>query len=154
MQGTLRTAHLVVGAIAIAAFLITGQLMGRHEPPVAAMEWGERLLFRSRHIYLLCGGLVSVALGIHYRLPDGAGRRRAAIAGSVLVLAAAPLLFFAFFSEPMANRGAGPVSAVALFALFGGVVLYAAVSLRRRDAESRSRTSSATGSEQVGPRQT
>jgi hypothetical protein len=60
MQGTLRMAHLVVGAIAVVAFLITGMLMSGHDPPVVAMGWGERLLFSSRHIYLMCGGLVFV----------------------------------------------------------------------------------------------
>lgn len=136
MQGALRRTHLVVGAIAVLAFLVTGQLMGRHDPPVSAMEWSERLLFRSRHIYLLCGGLVSLALGVHYRLPERIARRGAAIAGSLLVLLATLLLFFAFFFEPMGGRLPGRVSALGLFALFGGVVLYAAVSLRRADSRS------------------
>ena len=34
MQPTLRMAHLVVGAIAVVAFLVTGMLMNGHEPPV------------------------------------------------------------------------------------------------------------------------
>lgn len=124
-------AHLVVGAIAVVAFLITGQLMGGHDPPAAAMEWGERLLFRSRHIYLLCGGLVNLALGVHYLLPERAARRGAAIVGSVLVLVSTVLLFFAFFAEPMAGRQPGQISTLALVALFGGVVLYTLMSLRR-----------------------
>lgn len=53
MTSTLRTTHLVVGAITVVAFLITGQIMSLHEPPVAGMEWADRLLFRSRHIYIL-----------------------------------------------------------------------------------------------------
>ncbi len=129
-------AHLLVGAIAVVAFLITGQLMGAHDPPVAAMEWGERLLFRSRHIYLLCGGLVNLALGVHYLLPERAARRGAAIVGSVLVLAGTVLLFFAFFAEPMAGRWPGRISALGLFALFGGVLLYALVCLRRAKGKS------------------
>jgi hypothetical protein len=131
MQGTLRRAHLVVGAIAILAFLVTGLIMGRHDPPVSAMAWDDRLLFRSRHIYLLCGGLVSLALGVHYRLPERIARRGAAIAGSLLVLIAILFLFFAFFFEPMAGRAPGRLSALGLFALFGGVTLYTLVSLRR-----------------------
>jgi hypothetical protein len=131
MQATLRRTHLVVGAIAIVAFLVTGQLMLRHEPPVSDMEWGTRLLFRSRHIYLLCGGLVSLSLGIHYRLPEPMWRRGTAIAGSLLVLVAVLLLFFAFFYEPMAGRLPGLMSVLGLIALFGGVVIYASASLRR-----------------------
>jgi len=124
-------AHLVVGGVAVVAFLITGQIMGRHEPPVAAMEWAGRLLFRSRHIYLLCAGLVNLAIGVHFLLPERALRRGAAIAGSLLVLASAVLMFFAFFAEPMAGRWPGMTSSLGLFALFGGVLLYTVVSLRR-----------------------
>lgn len=132
MQGTLRTAHLVIGAVAVVAFLITGQIMGRHDPPVAEMEWAERLLFRSRHIYLLSAGLVNLALGVHYLLPPGAARRGAAVAGSLLALASALLLFFAFFAEAMAGRWPDKLSSLGLFALFGGVLLYAAACLLRR----------------------
>jgi hypothetical protein len=132
MQRSFRMAHLVVGAAAVVAFLISGQIMGRHEPPVAVMEWGERLLFRSRHIYLLCAGLVNLAIGVHYLLPERAARRAAAVVGSLLVLASAVLLFFAFFAEPMAGRLPGVISSLGLFALFGGVLLYTAVCLRRK----------------------
>jgi hypothetical protein len=131
MTQSLRMAHLVVGGIAVVAFLITGQIMGRHEPPVAAMEWAERLLFRSRHIYLLCAGLVNLAMGVHFVLPQRGLRRGGAIAGSLLVLASAVLTFFAFFAEPMAHRPPGMISSLGLFALFGGVLLYALVSLLR-----------------------
>ncbi len=132
MTSSLRTAHLVVGAIAVAAFLITGQIMGRHEPPVAALEWADRLLFRSRHIYLLSAGLVNLAIGVHFLLPERALRRGAAIAGSLFVLLGPVLLFFAFFAEPMAGRMPGIVSYSGLAALFAGVLLYTLVSLRRR----------------------
>ncbi len=130
MQSTLRMAHRVVGAVTVVAFLITGLLMSTHDPPVMSMDWGERLLFRSRHIYLLCAGLVNLALGAHYLLPDRAARRSAAIVGSLLSLASAVMLFFAFFAEPMAGRWPGRTSGLGLFALFGGVMLYALVSLR------------------------
>ncbi|HEY7739949.1 MAG TPA: hypothetical protein VIB01_04980 [Steroidobacteraceae bacterium] len=132
MQGSLRMAHLVVGAIAVVAFLATGQVMGRLDPPVAEMEWAERLLFRSRHLYILATALVNLALGVHYLLPGGAVRRGAAVVGSLLVLASALLLFFAFFAEPMAGRWPGVLSRLGLYAMFGGVLLYTIVCLRLR----------------------
>lgn len=132
MQGSLRMAHLVVGAVTVVAFLITGQIMGRLEPPVEQMEWAERLLFRSRHIYILAAGLVNLALGVHYLLPEEPARRGAAVLGSLLALASALLLFFAFFAEPMAGRWPQALSRYGLIALFGGVLLYVTVSLRRR----------------------
>lgn len=131
MQRTLRTAHLVVGAITVGAFLVTGLVMVGHQPPLATLDWGERLLFRSRYIYILAAGLVNLSLGIHYALPEGATRRGAATAGSLLTLVACVLLFFAFFAEPMAGRQPGPFSMFGLSALFGGVLLNVAASLRR-----------------------
>jgi hypothetical protein len=131
MQRTLRTAHLVVGAIAVGAFLVTGLLMYSHEPPVSAMDWGDRLLFRSRHIYLLSAGLVNLALGLRYALPDAAARRGGAVAGSLFALASPVLLFFAFFAEPMAGREPGPLSVLGLYALFGGVALATLAGLDR-----------------------
>jgi len=136
MQGTLRTAHLVVGAIAVVAFLITGMLMNSHRPPVMQMDWDQRLLFNSRHIYLMAAGLVNIALGVHYRLPASRVRQAAAILGTLLVMASAVMLFFAFFAEPMAGRSPGPLSGYALFALFGGVLAYALASLGPRPAAS------------------
>lgn len=134
MQGTLRTAHLAVGAIAIVAFLITGMLMNAHEPPVMKMAWDQRLLFNSRHIYLMSAGLANLAMGVHYALPAPGLRRGAAILGSLLALASAVMLFFAFFAEPMASRWPGALSGYGLFALFGGVLIYALVGLRRGPA--------------------
>ena len=131
MTSTLRRSHLVVGIITVLAFLITGMIMRMHDPPVAAMEWTERLLFRSRHIYILCAGLVNLAIGVHYALPETKIRYGGAVAGSLLVLASAILLFFAFFAEPMAGRVPGPLSTLGLFALFGGVLLYALFSYRK-----------------------
>ena len=134
MQPTLRMAHLAVGAIAVGAFLVTGMLMQGHQPPMPALDWGDRLLFRSRHIYLLGAALVNLALGVHYALPEGGARRSAAIAGSLLTLASAVMLFLAFFAEPMAGREPGRLSFLGLQALFAGVLLYALVSLRRRQS--------------------
>jgi hypothetical protein len=130
MQRTLRTAHLVVGAITVGAFLVSGLVMYGHEPPLSTLGWDERLLFRSRHIYLLAAGLVNLSLGIGYALPGGATRRGTATAGSLLALASCVLLFFAFFAEPMAGRVPGPFSRLGLYALFGGVLLHVAARLR------------------------
>ena len=130
MQPTLRTAHLVVGAIAVGAFLVTGLVMSGHQPAMATLDWGDRLLFRSRHIYILAAGLVNLSLGLRYALPEGVRRRGAAVAGSLLALASTVMLFFAFFAEPMAGRSPGSLSQFGLYALFGGVMLQAAASLQ------------------------
>jgi len=134
MERTLRMAHLAVGALTVAAFMVTGLVMYAHEPALSTMDWGDRLLFRSRYIYILSAGLANLALGTNYALPVGALRAALARAGSLLALASTILLFFAFFAEPMAGRPPGPLSALGLHALFGGVLLCTAASLRLRAA--------------------
>lgn len=125
-------AHLVVGALAVGAFLVTGMVLQGLQPPIAEMDWGERLHFRSRHIYVLAAALANLALGIHYALPASAIRRAAAILGSLLALASTLMLFFAFFAEPMAGRPPGGLSAFGLYALFGGVILNALACLGQK----------------------
>jgi len=136
MQRSFRSAHLVVGAATVIAFLVTGLVMYRRAPTLSSMDWGDRLLFRSRHIYILCAGLVNLAMGVHYRLPESYRRRAAAMVASLLALASAVLCFFAFFAEPMGGRPPGVLSAFGLYALFGGVVLYAAANARRGERQS------------------
>lgn len=55
MQGSLRMAHLVVGAIAVVAFLATGQVMGRLDPPVAG-RWPGVLSMLG--LYAMFGGVL------------------------------------------------------------------------------------------------
>lgn len=124
----------MVGGIAVVAFLLSGMLMSGHEPPVAAMDWDDRLLFRSRHIYILFGALVNLAIGVHYTLPESGIRKSLSAIGSLLLLAGAVMLFFAFFYEPMAGREPGRLSGLGLFALFGGSLSYVLPNLGRRQA--------------------
>ena len=97
-------AHLVVGAIAVVAFLITGLLMNAHDPPVVAMDWASACC--SIRGTSTCARAREPRPRRALRLPEPrpAG---AAIVGSLLVLASAAMLFFAFFAEPMAGRWPG-----------------------------------------------
>ena len=58
---------------------------------------GVRLLYRSRHIYLLFSALLNLVVGVHYRA--GARGKIVRAIGSILVLIAPPLLFAAFFAD-------------------------------------------------------
>ena len=74
----MRRLHLVVGVCAVVAFLITGQFMRHHSPPMATMSDSARLMYRSRHIYILAAGLAQSRSGS--ALP--AAPRRLAQSGS------------------------------------------------------------------------
>lgn len=83
MTSTFRKAHLVVGAIAVVAFLVTGLIMRMYEPPVSAMEWAERLLFfaepmagrlpgplSANGLFALFGGVLLYTI-VSFRMPAG-----------------------------------------------------------------------------------
>lgn len=117
----MRNVHLAVGLVGVVAFLITGQLMRHHTPPLAAMSDAGRLMYRSRHIYILGAGLVNLALGIYYQRLDQGWRRVVQTTGSVFLIAAPVLLVLAFVFEPGRGfRQETPWSHAGLYALFAG----------------------------------
>ena len=121
----MRRIHLAVGILTTIAFLATGQFMRRHAPPMSDLEDGLRMIYRSRHIYLLGSGLLNLMLGHYFRACAGAWRKSTQVVGSVLLLAAPFLLLLAFINEP--GRGLGAdlwQSRFGLFALFGGSLLH------------------------------
>jgi hypothetical protein len=117
---------LAVGILAVIAFLATGQFMRRHAPPMASLEDGLRLMYRSRHIYLLGSSLVNLMLGLYLRTGIAGWRKTTQAAGSVLLLASPLLLLMAFVNEPsLGVRADLWQSSFGLFALFGGSMLHA-----------------------------
>ena len=129
---SLRSIHLVSGGATLLAFLITGAYMRQHDPPLASMEWGMRLLYRSRHIYILAAAVANLLLGAYVQpLPDGAMHRRQ-WAGSGLVILSALLLVIAFVVEPALGRDPSAVSAYGLFSLLAGTLLHVQAGLRGR----------------------
>jgi hypothetical protein len=117
----MRRLHLVIGICAVVAFLITGQFMRHHSPPMATMSDSARLMYRSRHIYILAAGLLNLVLGVHFQRHREGWRRTVQAAGSILLLASPALLILAFTVEP--GRGfheETPWSHAGLYALFAG----------------------------------
>ena len=92
----------------------------------------QRLLFRSRHIYLLLGALINLGIGVYY-VPAAPGWRRGVQGfSSALVLSAPPLLLAAFIDEPHRGLFEGQLARISLFALLAGVLLQALAAPRGR----------------------
>jgi hypothetical protein len=127
----MRAFHLWVGVLTVIVFLITGQVMRHHQPPMPALPDDVRLMFRSRHIYILAGGLVNLMLGIYLHREDG-WRGRAQLLGSLLVLGSPALLVAAFFIEPQGGLRADTWSSpLGLQSLFAGAILHLVSSIAR-----------------------
>ena len=57
--------RLTVGLLGVIAFLITGQVMGHHIPKMQLLTPDVRMMYVSRHIYLLGAALVNLTLGLY-----------------------------------------------------------------------------------------
>ena len=119
--------HLAVGVFAVFTFLATGQFMRHHTPPMVTLSDSARLMFRSRHIYILAGGLVNLILGVYLQRQARGWRRVVQAAGSAFLIASPALLILAFIIEP--ERGFHEEmrwSASGLYALFVGSMAHLA----------------------------
>jgi hypothetical protein len=91
-----------------------------------------RMLFRSRHIYLLFSGLINVLVGLRFVLPSLGRGSRVALLGSILILTSPVLFAVAFFLEPMHSGQFGQLSGFGVFSAFFGVLLYSVGTWRRQ----------------------
>ena len=114
-----------MGVLTLLAFVVTGQLMRHHNPPMASLSVSTRLLYRSRHIYILASGLVNLMLGMYMRRRPARWRAVVQWFGSVPVLVSPALRTVAFTVEPTRGFQADmPWSAAGLYALFGGCMVH------------------------------
>ncbi len=96
----MRKFHLAFGALDVVAFLLTGQYMDYLEVRTNALGETARVMFRSRHIYLLLAGLVNLGVGAYFGYRERGWQRGLQLAGSALVVVAPALMVAAFFAEP------------------------------------------------------
>jgi hypothetical protein len=122
--------HLCVGAFVLVAFLLTGQYMDYLDVRSGALGETARVMFRSRHIYLLLAGLVNLGVGSYFGYRGRGWRRSLQLAGSVLVLAAPALMLAAFFTEPGAPGLQRHFTLPAVSILAAGTLLHALSGLR------------------------
>ena len=132
----LRRVHLIIGIAAIVAFLLSGQQLGHHHPTMEQLPPELRMMYVSRHIYLLAGALVNTVLGLYLQLQTSRWRRVLQIIGSILILTSVLALSMAFLAEPpLGMAGRGWRSLLGMVALFVGVMthLVASTGVRRID---------------------
>ena len=117
--------HLIFGVLVVVAFLLTGQYMDFQDPKVREMtDEGTRMMFRSRHIYVLLAGLVNLGVGAYFTYHKAPWRKTLQVAGSVLIVLAPLAMTAAFFFEPRLKGLQRPLTLPAIVALFAGVFLH------------------------------
>jgi hypothetical protein len=121
----MRRAHLIAGLVSILAFVLTGQVMSYHHPKVAKLPAEFRMMYVSRHIYLLAAALVNAVLGLYLHLQPDGWRRFLQQIGCLFILMSPLILLIAFFLEPESGiLGRSWRSYLGLIGLFAGVMAH------------------------------
>jgi len=92
------TFHRWFGVVLTVIFIGTGQFMLRIAH-VADLAIGPRLLYRSRHIYILMAALINLALGAYLVPSHRPGARLTQRIGSALIAIGSVLLTVSFFYD-------------------------------------------------------
>jgi hypothetical protein len=128
----MRAGHRWIGLLTVVVFLISGQFLKHHHPPLGTLTEGARLMLRSRHIYILASGLVNLMLGLYVQRIVG-WRGVQQVIGSGLLMVSPALLVVAFVVETPRGFQAEMVwSSMGLYALFGGCMLHLLPAIRYR----------------------
>jgi cadmium resistance protein CadD (predicted permease) len=96
----MRRFHQIFGWTIFFVFLLTGQYLRHYQNHLHGTPDGVRMLYRSRHIYILLAALLNIGLGIYFNYAAQRWRRRLQFVGSVVIVITTLLLIPAFFYEP------------------------------------------------------
>ena len=119
-------AHWLVGLLTLLIFPLTGQYM-RHVIGVSHLDSIPRLVFRSRHLFLLLAGVANIALS------NTQPFHRAQRVASVLILVAPFFLIAAFFIDPTRGLNSSTVFRLGMYSFWIAGILLAIVNRPRRE---------------------
>lgn len=102
--------HQVFGILVVVVFLLTGLYMHFYHNHLRGMPDGLRMLYRTRHIFILFTGLLNLGIGAYFSYRQQFWRRVLQLSGSSLIIAASFLFIIAFFYEPKLTNLYTPLS--------------------------------------------
>ena len=126
--------HLLFGLAAVIVFLLTGKYMDLYLGHLHGMPDGPRMLYRTRHIFILLAGLLNLGIGTYFRYRALKERRILQMLGSALIVVATILFVAAFFYEPKLADLETPLTHWGMYAIFAGTFLHVLVGLGPRGA--------------------
>ena len=116
--------HIIFGLVVFVVFLLTGQYMDRYHYHLMYMADGPRMLYRSRHIFILMSGLLHVGIGSYFKYRLHAWQRVLQIIGSLLITIATVVFTIAFFYEPGLTDLQNPLSLLGAISIAVGALLH------------------------------
>ena len=120
----MRRMHLAFGILVVIAFLLTGQYMDKYHNHMVGVPDGVRLLYRTRHIFILMAGLLNLGLAAYFTRRLQLWRRALQWLGSGLIFTASILFIVAFFYEPGLSNLYTPLSHWGTYTILAGTVLH------------------------------
>ena len=126
--------HLIFGALVIITFLLTGQYMDRYHEHLRGMADGPRMMFRSRHIFILLSGLLHLGLGTYWQNRVNITQRAFQLIGSALITIAPVFFLLGFIYEPWLEKLHGPYARVGIYAIAAGTLLHVVSGINERGA--------------------
>jgi hypothetical protein len=124
--------HLVFGLSTFIVFLLTGQYMDKIHNHLVGVEDGVRLLFRTRHIFILMASLIHIVLGLYYETRMGQWQRRIQTMGSLLLAIGTLLLVMAFMHEPRNRNMEAPYTHWGMYVILAGVIFHGLSGLKQK----------------------
>jgi hypothetical protein len=116
--------HLIIGLVLVIVFLLTGQYMDRFLNHLRGMPDGPRMLYRTRHIFILLSGLLQLCVGSYLSYRRQLGGRVLQVLGSVMITVASILFVIAFFYEPRLTGLYTPLSHKGMYLITIGTLLH------------------------------
>ena len=125
----MKKVHLIFGICVVVAFLLTGQYMDKHFNHMVGVPDAPRLLYRTRHIFILLSGLLNLVLGVYLTYRLEVWRRTMQLLGSLLIFVASFLFIIAFFYEPNLSNLRTPLTHWGMYAIAAGAISHVVSSL-------------------------
>jgi len=128
----MKKAHLIFGVLIVVSFLLTGQYMDKFHNHLVGVADGPRLLYRTRHIFILLAGLLNLGIGAYFTYRVETWRRTMQLLGSLLIFVASLLFLIAFFYEPRLSNLHTPLSHWGAYTITAGALLHVVSGVMRR----------------------
>jgi uncharacterized membrane protein YfhO len=116
--------HLIFGFLLVIAFLLTGQYMDKVHNHLEGMPDGPRMLYRTRHIFILLSALLHLGIGSYFIYRQETTRRILQLLGSLLITIAPVLFIVGFFHEPKLLGLYTPLSHKGIYLIAVGTLLH------------------------------
>ena len=120
----MRRFHLWLGALLFVVFVLTGQYMDKVHAHLVGMPDGPRMLYRTRHIFILLTALLHLGIGAYVTARATRLLRACQWIGSALIALAGCFFIAGFFLEPLRQDLHVPLSSLGAFAALAGVALH------------------------------